>query len=179
MVQIINFAKQDVGADLPSVTTSYEELLAEMEKRDVDCPHVMNYEGNFTEMVIELKVTKGKKRLIASLIMLKCDGGIKVGVSGIGLIDRSDLIRITQVVLALNDSAEAFVVRLWKQLTMVSRWYCRLLATLWILLQALKRSGLYSPTFVKDPFSGHLSFCPFCFPQYWQLSGFGCSAVYP
>ena len=73
MVYMINFAKQDVGAEQPSVTISYEKLLAEMEKRGIDCAHVKNYDGYLNEMVVELKVMKGKKRLFANWMLLMND----------------------------------------------------------------------------------------------------------
>ena len=73
MVYMINFAKQDVGAEQPSVTISYEKLLAEMEKRGIDCAHVKNYDGYLNEMVVELKVMNGKKWLFANWMLLMND----------------------------------------------------------------------------------------------------------
>ena len=73
MVQMINFAKLDIDEEFPTVTISYEELLDEMEKRGVDCSHVKNYDGYLNEMMVELKVMKGKKRLFANWMMLMND----------------------------------------------------------------------------------------------------------
>lgn len=70
MVRIINFAKQDAGAKYPEVTIPYEDLLAELEKRGIDCSHVNDYDGYLNEMVIELKVMAGKKRLFANWMLL-------------------------------------------------------------------------------------------------------------
>lgn len=70
MVELINNTKVDYGAEYPYVTITYEDLLAEMEKRNIDCLHVKKYDGYLSEMVVELKEMVGKKRLFANWMML-------------------------------------------------------------------------------------------------------------
>ena len=81
MVAMINSAKQDVGADQPSEPITYEELLAEMEARGIDCTHVRNYDRSLLEMLVELKEIKGRKRLFANWMMMMNDDDFSAGIS--------------------------------------------------------------------------------------------------
>lgn len=81
MVQMINSAIQYIGADLPLVTISYEELLAEMEARGIDCTHVRNYDRNLLQMLVELKEIKGRKRLFANWMMMMNDDDFSAAIS--------------------------------------------------------------------------------------------------
>lgn len=73
MVQLINFAKLYNGSESSSVTIPYEDSLYEMEKRDVDCSHVRDYNRNLNEMIIELRDINGKKRLFANWMVTFTD----------------------------------------------------------------------------------------------------------
>ena len=73
MVQMINIAKLDYGAKQSSIFIPYKDLLSEMERRDIDCSHVRNYNSNLNEMVVELRDIDGKKWLFANWMMMFTD----------------------------------------------------------------------------------------------------------
>ncbi len=73
IVEMINYAIKDYGVGYPLVIITFNDLLAEMKIRGIDCTHVNNYEGYLNEIVVELKVMKGKKRLFANWMMLMND----------------------------------------------------------------------------------------------------------
>lgn len=70
IVTLINTVKLDYGYERPEGGLSYEDYLIEMERRGVDCSHVNDYDGYLNEIVIELKVIAGKKRLFANWMLL-------------------------------------------------------------------------------------------------------------
>lgn len=72
IVRLINSVNLQNGPE-PSVKIPYEDLLSEMENRDIDCSHVRDYNRNLNEMFVELREINDKKRLFANWMMMFTD----------------------------------------------------------------------------------------------------------
>ena len=69
IVQLINSVNLHNGPE-PSVKIPFEDLLSEMENRDIDCSHVREYNRNLNEIIVELREINGKWRLFANWMMM-------------------------------------------------------------------------------------------------------------
>lgn len=72
IVQLINSVNLHNGPE-PSVKIPFEDLLSEMENRDIDCSHVRDYNRNLNEIIVELREINGKRRLFANWMMMFTD----------------------------------------------------------------------------------------------------------